>query len=79
MPDKASKDLSAFDLLFRFTVLRQTGVNRDEAWYQVCEEAPGVSEVTRNAFLTLAKNWERTEGHKFHYRQKPDGDFNHDP
>jgi hypothetical protein len=33
-----------------------------------------VSEVTRNAFLALAKNWERTEGHKYHYRQKPDAD-----
>jgi hypothetical protein len=76
MPDKPvkEKEASAFDMLFRFTVLRQTGTNRDEAWYQVCDEAPNVSEVTRNAFLALAKNWERTEGHKYHYRQKVDAD-----
>lgn len=74
MPDKPVKEASAFDMLFRFTVLRQTGTNRDEAWYQVCDEAPNASEVTRNAFLALAKNWERTEGHKYHYRQNPDAD-----
>jgi hypothetical protein len=74
MPDKLTKEISAFDLLFRFTALRQTGENRDDAWYRVCDEAPNVSEVTLSAFLTLAKNWERAEGHKYLYRQKPDAD-----
>jgi hypothetical protein len=74
MSDKVTQEISAFTLFTRFTSLRQTGVNRDEAWYQVCEEAPNITEVTRSAFLTLARNWERTEGHKFHYREEEDRD-----
>ncbi len=61
---------SAFDLLARFTTLRESGTNRDEAWYQVCDAVGELPEVTYKAFLSLAKNWERREGHKYHYRSK---------
>jgi hypothetical protein len=64
-PDQIS--LTAFDLLSRFMRLRQNGVNRDEAWYQVCESAPNTNEVMLKAFLNLAKGWERREGHKYRY------------
>ncbi len=66
-PEPAAK-LTAFELLLRFTSLRQNGVNRDDAWYQVCDAASDVNQVTIKAFLNLAKNWERQEGHKYHYR-----------
>ena len=65
---------SAFDLLARFTALRQSGTNRDEAWYQVCDSAGELPEVTYKAFLSLAKNWERREGHKYHYRSQSEKD-----
>lgn len=69
-PDQTVKPAkpTAFDLLLRFTSLRQNGVNRDDAWYQVCDTASEVNQVTIKAFLNLAKNWERQEGHKYHYR-----------
>jgi hypothetical protein len=70
MPDKDKKGLVAFDLFSYFTRLRQNGVNRDEAWYQVCDATPEVTDVTRKAFLKLAKDWERREGYKYHYRQE---------
>jgi len=59
---------SAFDLLSKFTRLRESGTNRDDAWHQVCDAAGSLPEVTYKAFLGLAKNWERREGHKYHYR-----------
>lgn len=65
---------SAFDLLARFTTLRQSGVNRDEAWYQVCDSVKEMPEVTYKAFLSLAKNWERREGQKYHYRSKAENE-----
>jgi hypothetical protein len=65
---------SAFDLLARFTALRQSGTNRDEAWYQVCDSAGDLPGVTYKAFLSLAKNWERREGHKYHYRSQSEKD-----
>jgi hypothetical protein len=58
---------SAFDLLSKFINLRQSGSNRDDAWYQVCDAVGDINEVTRKAFLSLAKNWERREGHKYRY------------
>jgi hypothetical protein len=65
---------SAFDLLARFTTLRQSGTNRDEAWYQVCDSVGDLPEVTYKAFLSLAKNWERREGHKYRYRSQSEKD-----
>ncbi|MBN1565416.1 MAG: FHA domain-containing protein [Anaerolineae bacterium] len=69
MPKKDNHNPGAFDLFSRFTHLRQSGLNRDDAWYQVCDEVPDMTEVTRNAFLTLAKDWERREGHKYRHRE----------
>lgn len=59
----------AFELLSRFTHLRETGLNRDDAWYQVVDSVPQLNDTTRNAFLALAKDWERREGHKYRYRE----------
>jgi hypothetical protein len=59
--------LGAFDLLSRFISLRENGANRDDAWYQVCDSVGDINDVTRKAFLSLAKNWERREGHKYRY------------
>jgi pSer/pThr/pTyr-binding forkhead associated (FHA) protein len=67
-PQEPAAKLTAFDLLLHFTSLRQSGVNRDDAWYQVCDSASDVNQVTIKAFLNLAKNWERQQGHKYHYR-----------
>jgi pSer/pThr/pTyr-binding forkhead associated (FHA) protein len=58
---------SAFDLLSKFISLRESGANRDDAWYQVCDAVGDINDVTRKAFLNLAKNWERREGHKYRY------------
>ncbi len=74
MTDKPHKEYTAFDLFSHFTSLRQSGVNRDEAWFQICDAVPNMSDVVRNAFLTLAKNWERREGHKYHYRTQAKDD-----
>lgn len=57
-----------FELFAKFTELRKGGVNRDEAWLKVCETMGPLHEVTQNAFLGLAKNWERQEGHKYQFR-----------
>ena len=73
-PDQAAP--SVFELLARFTDLRQSGVNRDEAWYQVCDSVGEMPGVTYKAFLSLAKNWERREGHKYHYRSKTENESN---
>lgn len=59
-----------FELLNKFTNLRQNGINRDEAWYQVIDLYPDIHEVTRKAFLNLARNWERRVGAKYHYRDQ---------
>jgi hypothetical protein len=66
---------SAFELLSRFTRLRESGVNRDDAWYQVCDSVGDMPQVTYKAFLSLAKNWERREGHKYHYRTKEENEI----
>lgn len=66
--------LTAFDLMAHFVALRQNGLNRDDAWYQVCDAVPGVNEVTIKAFLNLAKNWERQEGHKYRYHTEKKDD-----
>lgn len=58
---------TAFEMLSKFTYLRQTGMNRDDAWYTVCDAALGVNDQTLKAFLNLAKNWERREGYKYKY------------
>ncbi len=42
-------------------------MNRDTAWYQIVDAIPDLSDTTRNAFLTLAKDWERREGHNYRY------------
>ncbi len=68
MPNKPESPPGAFDLLSRFTQLRQSGVNRDEAWYQIVDAVPDLTDTTRNAFLALAKDWERREGNKYRYR-----------
>lgn len=73
MPNKPESTPGAFDLLSRFTQLRQSGVNRDEAWYQIVDAVPDLTDTTRNAFLALAKDWERREGNKYRYRD----DSNH--
>jgi hypothetical protein len=65
---------TAFDLLSRFIHLRQSGTNRDDAWYQVCDAEGEINEVTLKAFLSLAKNWERREGHQYHYRSEKQND-----
>ena len=70
MPNKPESTPGAFDLLSRFTQLRQNGVNRDEAWYQIVDNIPDLNDTTRNAFLALAKDWERREGNKYRYRDK---------
>lgn len=62
-----------FDLLSQFTKLRRSGVNRDEAWYQVLDSLDKqLPEATRREFLSLARNWEHHEGHKHHYRNPDD-------
>ncbi|MCI0710483.1 MAG: FHA domain-containing protein [Chloroflexi bacterium] len=62
-----------FDLLSKFTMLRRSGVNRDEAWFQVLDRLDeSLPEATRKEFLALARNWERHEGHKYHYRSQRD-------
>ncbi len=71
-PDHATP--SAFDLLARFTTLRESGTNRDEAWYQICDSVGEMPTITYKAFLNLAKNWERREGHKYHYRSQAEKD-----
>jgi hypothetical protein len=43
-----------FDLLSEFIHLRKNGVNRDEAWFQVCDENPNMHSATRQAFANLA-------------------------
>jgi hypothetical protein len=64
MPHNPEKGPGAFDLLSRVAQLRQSGHNRDDAWYRVCDAEPDMTEVTRKAFLALAKDWERREGRK---------------
>ena len=68
MKQKNEKGPGAFALFSRFTQLRQTGTNRDDAWCQVCDSEPDMTNVTRNAFLALAKDWERREGQKYRYQ-----------
>jgi len=59
--------INAYTLLARFTHLRQNGVNRDDAWYRVIDSVPDADATVRKAFLNLAKDWERREGHKHRY------------
>jgi hypothetical protein len=66
--DPKPKGPQAWELLSQFIQLRQSGVNRDEAWVHICDSVPGMGEITRKAFLNLAKNWERRDGHQYHYR-----------
>lgn len=54
-----------------FVYLRQHGTNRDEAWYQILEKVKQdarFQDKDTNHLLNLATNWERREGHKYHYR-----------
>lgn len=65
--------INAYTLLARFIHFRQHGVNRDDAWYRVCDAVPEADATVRKAFLNLAKDWERREGHKHSYNgQKKD-------
>jgi hypothetical protein len=43
MPPQNDQSPGAFDLFSRFTHLRQTGLNRDDAWYRVCDGAPDIT------------------------------------
>lgn len=65
---------SSFDLLSEFIHLRETGLSRDDAWFQVCETAGEINEITLKAFSNLAKNWERREGHKYRHHSAKTGD-----
>lgn len=70
MGEDHKKAPEAFDLLSQFIFLRQHGINRDEAWFTVCEKNGNIPEVIHKAFANLAKNWERNEGHKYYYRDQ---------
>src|SRR5690349_2913353 len=64
-----------FQLLEDFINFRQRGTNRDDAWYKVLELAAHNTEVQDGdikQLLTLAKDWERREGYKYHYQNKDD-------
>jgi hypothetical protein len=64
-----NKGHDPFELLSQFIRLRQNGVNRDEAWFQILRSLEEeLHDATKQVFLNLAKNWERREGHKYHYR-----------
>lgn len=66
-----NKGHDPFELLSQFVRLRQNGVNRDEAWFKVLKSLEEeLHDVTKQVFLNLAKNWERREGHKYHYRHQ---------
>ena len=66
------QEQDAFKLLNEFKRLRLNGVNRDEAWYMVVDNAGGLTELTQKAFLNLAKDWERRVGYQYHYRDPQD-------
>lgn len=68
MPNEPTPQPSAFDLLAQFTKLRQEGMSRDDAWYKVVDAVPHLNDTTRDAFLKLAKDWERREGHNYRPR-----------
>lgn len=61
---------SVMDLYSDFIKLRQSGDNRDDAWYAVLHRAEvrGYSEKQVKNLLALAKRWETREGHKYHVR-----------
>ncbi|NDJ77623.1 MAG: FHA domain-containing protein [Chloroflexi bacterium] len=64
---ESKQDPGAFELLSGFMKLRMNGLNRDDAWYKVIDAFPDLPKVTRKAFLKLAKDWERREGHKYRH------------
>ena len=64
----ATTDDVVMDLYADFIRLRQSGVNRDEAWYAVLEQADELQEKQVKRLLYMARNWEKREGYKFHYR-----------
>jgi len=64
-----------FTLCAEFINLRQRGTNRDDAWYKVLELAGKdlrIQDSDVKRLLALAKDWERREGHKYHYRNNAD-------
>lgn len=68
------------ELLSEFVHLRQTGTSREAAWQKVLRHASevplGTAEVIE--LLSLAKNWEKREGHK-HYLDERESTENERP
>lgn len=63
------KNDSILELLSEFIHLRQSGTARDASWQRVLRLASEIPLSTDHVIklLGLAKNWERTEGYKFHH------------
>ena len=67
MAGRNSDTPGVYEILEAFIRLRESGMNRDEAWLHIVKTYP-LSENTRQILLRLAKAWERREGH--HYRHR---------
>jgi hypothetical protein len=53
------------DALSVFIHKRQSGYNRDDAWFATLDEAKHLNEKYIKRLMHLAKNWEKREGHLY--------------
>jgi hypothetical protein len=56
---------AVLELLAHFIQLRQSGANRDDAWYMTLDAADHLSDKQIQRLLHLAKNWEQREGNMY--------------